>query len=108
MYEMIYGEFDLALDVCHTCDHPACYNPRHLFLGTHKDNMLDRNRKGRNILPPIRFGDKSNLAKLTAQQVEEIRATPYFVIPRAELAKKYGVSKNHITRLKHGYGRKES
>ena len=32
---------------CHTCDHPWCVNPRHLFVGSHADNAADRERKQR-------------------------------------------------------------
>lgn len=46
-YELANGEIKDGRMVLHKCDVPACINPDHLFLGTAKDNALDRKRKGR-------------------------------------------------------------
>jgi hypothetical protein len=47
VWEEANGPVPEGLEVCHTCDTPACYNIEHLFLGTHSDNMRDRSAKGR-------------------------------------------------------------
>lgn len=35
------------LHACHSCDNPACCNPKHIWPGTRSENFLDAARKGR-------------------------------------------------------------
>lgn len=48
---LTHGEISPGLHVLHTCDVRACVNPAHLWLGTHAENMADRDRKGRGVIP---------------------------------------------------------
>jgi hypothetical protein len=61
------GIIPKGFDVCHHCDNPPCWNPRHLFTGTRTDNMQDCKRKGRHGR-----GDENTI--LTPSQVLEIRS----------------------------------
>ena len=46
-WELTYGKIPDGLFVLHCCDRPLCVRPEHLFIGTHADNVRDRDEKGR-------------------------------------------------------------
>ena len=48
-YEIAHGPIPEDHDVLHRCDNPPCCNPRHLFSGTHLDNMADMRAKNRRV-----------------------------------------------------------
>jgi hypothetical protein len=64
------GEIPDGLLVCHHCDVTSCVNPDHLFLGTYKDNNLDKVMKNRQRGP---VGIKNSSAKLSDIKVRAIR-----------------------------------
>jgi hypothetical protein len=68
-YEAAKGPIPTGLIVRHTCDNPPCCNPAHLLVGTSADNSADMLERRRQLL-----GEQVDRAKLTAQDVVEIRA----------------------------------
>lgn len=88
--------------VCHHCDNPVCCRPDHLYAGTPTDNARDRVERGRSN---TRSGHRHPGAKLTADQVAELRAryaaggTSY-----PKLAAEYGIHPQNIGRIIRGEG----
>src|SRR5690606_29987536 len=75
----------------HRCDTPACVNPAHIFLGTRKDNSADAISKLRHA-----WGERSIHAKLTEEQVLEIRRLRDEGLPRREIAERYGIRPDSV------------
>ena len=99
-YELANGHIgDPEKFVCHTCDNPICVNPRHLWLGTHQQNMDDAKSKGRTAKGNGLRGSSVNTSKLDASKVHEIRVS---TTPAKILARKFGVSKTAIYMIRNG------
>lgn len=83
--------------VCHSCDKPLCVREQCLFPGTQLDNIADRHTKGRSSAPNR---DNHGTAKLTSQQVDEIR-TIYSQggVTQKELGKIYGLGQTGISAI---------
>ena len=97
MYGLEYGPFDQSLEVCHNCpsgDNPVCISFHHLFLGTQKDNMDDMVRKGRS-----NRGEKNGGAKLTREQVREIRSLRENGLTLRVIADKFSISVESVRNI---------
>lgn len=92
------GEIPARLVVCHRCDQPLCCNPDHLWLGTVLDNNRDCRAKGRHS-----HGDRHPDAKLSEDQVMEIRRLMLTDTPRRQIAERFGTSIHNVYRIAGGY-----
>lgn len=91
-YERFVGAVPAGLIVRHRCDVPCCVNPDHLKPGTHQDNVDDRTARGRGVV-----GERSPFARLTREQVRDIRAS---TLSKRKLAAIYGVSDTTVYRAR--------
>lgn len=83
------------LMVLHECDNPPCCNPDHLFLGTHADNVADMVSKGRQGTHD-HYGEKNPKAKLTREQVEEVKRRLAAGETQVAVARSLGISRGNI------------
>jgi DNA-binding CsgD family transcriptional regulator len=63
-YSLFVEDIPKEMYVCHSCDNRKCINPKHLWLGTHQDNMNDMKNKNRSN------GKRRNI---TEKEIEEIK-----------------------------------
>jgi hypothetical protein len=98
-FEDAYGPIPSGKLVCHSCDNRLCVNPRHLFLGSAKENTADMMRKGRGVFGNS-IGERNGKAKLSDAEVDALRSA---YAPKkgavSELAARFGCSWNTANRI---------
>ena len=88
--------------VSHTCDNVKCVNPDHIYVTSRSDLVKDLYKSGKMKAPEQKGADNPN-AKLSEEDVREIRRKKEEGITHEELAKEYGVTKTTISQI---YNRK--
>lgn len=76
-----------GLVIRHSCDNPACSNPKHLVEGTQQQNVEDRSARS----------DWKSVRKLTPEQVAYARAS---LKSQLTIARELGVSQTTISKLR--------
>ncbi len=79
--------------VLHSCDNRSCVRPSHLALGTVAENMKDKAAKRR---------ARNGSTRLNIQDVIQIRYAAKAGSKHSTLAKTFGVSRAHISRIVRG------
>jgi hypothetical protein len=91
-YEIHNGQIPQRLNILHKCDNPSCVNPKHLFLGTQKDNINDMFKKGRGMK-----GEKHVHAILSNKIARDIRKEySKGKTSLSILGRKYGICFQHV------------
>lgn len=94
-YEAYKGVIPETLVVRHMCDNPSCINPDHLIVGTQRENVMDRESRGRRDVK----GEQVGTAKLTEECILAILASEE---SGAELARRFSVSPSTISLIRLG------
>ena len=118
-YIIAHGSIPKGQQVLHRCDTPRCVNPAHLFLGTQADNVADCVAKGRHregtrthpekllrtengwhaAHPNQARGSRSPNAKLTEENVLEIRRRLADGESQTDLGREFKVNRSGISAI---------
>ncbi len=95
-----YVEYNGAIPdgmvVCHKCDTPGCVRPDHLFLGTHADNIADRDAKGRHVPLPGELNGNAKMTDVRARLIKRAKGS------QRQIGEFFGVCQQTVSNIKRG------
>lgn len=94
-FEAVNGRIPRGRWILHSCDNPACVNPRHLRIGTPKENVADMDKRGRRVKAP-RPGESNSNAFMTEQDVGALRRDYINGADLEQIAARYSISPNSL------------
>jgi len=97
-WQIDFGPIPEGKHVLHRCDNKKCVNPMHLWIGSHKDNMEDKVAKGRQSFTK---GENGGNAKLSDEDVKDIRLWFTEGVSQREIAKRKSVGPTTIFNIVH-------
>lgn len=92
VYQEHFGRIDEDLVIRHKCDNRLCINPEHLEIGTHSENVMDRDIRHRTAI-----GNRNGRSKLDEDKIRYIRNSN---LSQAKLGEMFGVDKKTIRCIK--------
>jgi DNA-binding Xre family transcriptional regulator len=97
-WKLEHGDILDDMLVMHKCDNAKCINHLHLELGTHKQNMKDRDERGRTAA-----GTRHGMCRLTEDNVRKIKE--YLrdgTKSGREIANEFKITPSQVSRIKVG------
>lgn len=127
-WSLFYRKSNANILICHSCDHPWCCSPAHLWSGTQKDNVADCWRKGRrhplrgddhparkrpetrprgathyiHLHPEVVRGSRNKRSKLTERDIPAIRCLMWLGVSDSRIAAMYQVNPASIWAIRVG------
>ena len=93
-YELAKGPIPNGLVIRHTCDNKMCCNPNHLITGTYAQNSQDAIDRGLTLR-----GEDASLAKLTDEQVIELRSRYARGDKQQWLAERFDITQSTVSAI---------
>lgn len=97
-YALAFGSVGAGELLLHSCDNRGCVNPLHLRVGTQRENMRDRELRGRRKRPAGELNGNASLDNATAEELRALAQSGIYT--DVLVGEMFGVSRHVVRRIK--------